>query len=119
MLAAYLMSSALGVLTAADLGADVGATGWAVWLLAAAAGIVAGLVIVKRRPLAGTITSCLGALFGIGAFSGSHPCGSPPADCRGRRVELQPPSRRRPPSGVIRGFPDETLGVAMMSAAQP
>lgn len=68
MLAAYLMSSALGVLTAADLGADVGATGWAVWLLAAAAGIVAGLVIVKRRPLAGTITSCLGALFGIGAF---------------------------------------------------
>lgn len=68
LLAAYLVLSAFGVLTAADLGADVGATVWAVWLLVAAAANVAGLVIIKRQPMAGTVTLCIGALLAIGAY---------------------------------------------------
>ncbi|HKY48303.1 MAG TPA: hypothetical protein VJQ79_10025 [Acidimicrobiia bacterium] len=68
LLAAYLLLSAFGVLSAEDLGSDVGAALWAVWLLAAAAAIVAGLVLVRRQPLAGTITLCTGALLAIGAY---------------------------------------------------
>ena len=68
LLAAYLVLSAFGILTAADVGADVGDTVWAVWLLVAAAAIIAGLVIANRRPLAGTITLCIGAVLAIGAY---------------------------------------------------
>ena len=68
LLAAYLALSAFRVLSAEDLGSDVGATVWTVWLLAAAAAIIAGLVLVKRQPLAGTVTLCLGALLAIGAY---------------------------------------------------
>jgi len=68
LLAAYLVLSAFGVLTADDMGTDVGATVWAIWLLAAAAAIVSGLVMVKRRPMAGTVTLCIGALLAIGAY---------------------------------------------------
>lgn len=68
LLAAYLVLSAFGVLAAADMGTDVGYTVWAVWLLVAAAAIIAGLVIVKRQPMAGTVTLCIGALLAIGAY---------------------------------------------------
>lgn len=68
LLAAYLVLSAFGVLTAADMGTDVGATVWAVWLLVAATAIVAGLLMIKRRPTAGTVTLCVGALLAIGAY---------------------------------------------------
>lgn len=68
LLAAYLVLSAFGIFLSEDMGTDVGAAVWAVWLLAAAAAIVAGLVIAKRRPLAGTVTLCIGALLAIGAY---------------------------------------------------
>ena len=68
LLAAYLLLSAFGVLTAADMGTDVGATVWAVWLLVAAVAIVAGLIMVKGRSMAGTVTLCIGALLAIGAY---------------------------------------------------
>ena len=68
LLAAYLVVSAFGILTASDVATDVGERLWAGWLLAAAAAIVAGLVIVKRRPMAGTVTLCIGAVLAIGAY---------------------------------------------------
>ena len=68
LLAAYLVISAFGFLTAADMATDVGGTVWAVWLLVAAAAIVAGLVIAERKPMAGTVTLCIGALLAIGAY---------------------------------------------------
>ena len=68
LLAAYLVLSAFGVLTAADMGTDVGSTVWAVWLVVAAAAIVGGLVMVRRQPMAGTVTLCVGALLAIGAY---------------------------------------------------
>ena len=68
LLAAFLVLSALGILTATDVGMDVGDMVWAVWLVAAAAAIVAGLVIVRRKPLAGTVMLCAGALLAIGAY---------------------------------------------------
>ena len=68
LLAAYLVLSAFGVLTASDVSTDVGERLWAGWLLVAAVAIIAGLVIVKRRPLAGTVTLCIGAVLAIGAY---------------------------------------------------
>jgi hypothetical protein len=68
LLAAFLVLSALGILTATDVGIDVGDMVWAVWLVAAAAAIVAGMVIVRRKPLAGTVMLCAGALLAIGAY---------------------------------------------------
>ncbi len=68
LLAAYLVLSAFGILTAADVSTDVGERLWAGWLLVAAVAIIAGLVIVKRRPLAGTVTLCIGAVLAIGAY---------------------------------------------------
>ena len=68
LLAAYLVLSAFGVLTASDVSTDVGERLWAGWLLVAAVAIISGLVIVKRRPLAGTITLCIGAVLAIGAY---------------------------------------------------
>lgn len=68
LLAVYLALSSLGILTAADMGTDVGDTVWAVWLAVAAAALAVGLVIVKPQPLAGTVTLCGGALLAIGAY---------------------------------------------------
>jgi hypothetical protein len=68
LLAAYLVLSAIGILTASDVSTDVGERLWAGWLLVAAAAIISGLVIVKRRPLAGTVTLCIGAVLAIGAY---------------------------------------------------
>ena len=68
LLAAFLVLSAFGVFAAEDMGTDVGATVWAVWLLVSAAAIAAGLVIVKRQPMAGTVTLSIGALLAIGAY---------------------------------------------------
>ena len=65
LLAAYLVISAIGSL---DGGSDAGGMLWAGWSLAAAAAIIVGLVIVKRQPLAGTITLCIGAILAIGAY---------------------------------------------------
>ena len=68
LLAAYLVFSAFGIFTAEDMGTDVGATVWAVWFLVSVAAIVGGLVMVKRQPMAGTVTLCIGALLAIGAY---------------------------------------------------
>ena len=68
LLSAYLALSAFGVLTASEVTTDVGERLWAGWLLMAAVVIIAGLVIVKRRPLAGTVTLCIGAVLAIGAY---------------------------------------------------
>ena len=68
LLAAFLVVSAFGVLTASDVSTDVGERLWAGWLLVAGVAIIVGLVMVKRRPLAGTVTLCIGAVLAIGAY---------------------------------------------------
>ena len=65
LLAVYLVVSALGSLTGET---DAGGVLWAGWVLVAAAAIIAGLVIVNRRPLAGTVSLCVGAILAIGAY---------------------------------------------------
>ena len=65
LLAAFLVLSAFGSFTGGD---DGGGIFWAGWVLVAAAAIIAGLVIVRRRPFAGTVSLCIGAVLAIGAF---------------------------------------------------
>ena len=65
LLAVFLVLSAFGSLTGGD---DGGGIVWAGWVLVAAAAIIAGLVIVKQRPLAGTISLCVGAVLASGAY---------------------------------------------------
>lgn len=65
LLAAFMVVSAFGSL---DGSIDVGGVIWAVWVLAAAAALIAGLVILQRKPMAGTVSLCVGAVLAIGAY---------------------------------------------------
>lgn len=68
VLAAYLVVSALGSLFSADGADDSGGLVWAGLVLVAAAAIIAGLVMVRRRPVPGTVILCLGAVLAGVAF---------------------------------------------------